>query len=495
MTRFRDWRFRTKIISVLVLLTTGLVVVGALSFTTLSKVAIGSPAYRDIVDSKDLLADVLPPPAYLVEYQLEAHELASNAEADIGSFERRFAELEAAYETRMSFWEEHSTDDALLAALAVADAPVAEYFRTAKTALLPAARAGDTAGATAIVVGPMNDLYEAHREGIDQVVAEATRLFEGADTSATALVDGRRAMLGVALAIAILVALLSIPLLIRSTTVPVSAMSRMARALSSGDLAHRESSIEAADDVSTVANDLQHAMSQMRAEMMQIEGHATSLAVTAEGLAAAARTMASDDGGGAVGRVATAVGELTTAITELSSATQQVNSTASTAVELTARATDGIEALGRSSDAIADVVRLISDVADQTNLLALNASIEASRAGVSGKGFAVVASEVKELARQTATATSDIRERIHQIQREVDDAIGTIASVSQVVADISIAQGTIAAAIEEQTAVVAGIAYEAHEAASAAAQTGDAAADVATRSVDIRMLLDRFSLN
>ena len=61
---------------------------------------------------------------------------------------------------------------------------------------------------------------------------------------------------------------------------------------------------------------------------------------------------------------------------------------------------------------ISEVVTVIRSVADQTNLLALNATIEAARAGEAGKGFAVVANEIKELARQTAAATTEIKEQI-----------------------------------------------------------------------------------
>lgn len=46
---------------------------------------------------------------------------------------------------------------------------------------------------------------------------------------------------------------------------------------------------------------------------------------------------------------------------------------------------------------------------EQTTMLALNTPIVAARAGEAGKGFAVVAHAVKELARQTNTATEDIR--------------------------------------------------------------------------------------
>ena len=76
-----------------------------------------------------------------------------------------------------------------------------------------------------------------------------------------------------------------------------------------------------------------------------------------------------------------------------------------------------IGGLGQASaDEIGKVIEVIQDIAEQTNLLALNATIEAARAGEAGKGFAVVATEVKELAKQTATATDDIRQRIEGIQ-------------------------------------------------------------------------------
>jgi methyl-accepting chemotaxis protein len=82
-----------------------------------------------------------------------------------------------------------------------------------------------------------------------------------------------------------------------------------------------------------------------------------------------------------------------------------------------------VKRLGESSQKISNVVNLISGFAAQTNMLALNASIEASRAGEGGKGFAVVAEEVRELARQSAEATTEIEKLVASIQAETNAVV------------------------------------------------------------------------
>lgn len=57
---------------------------------------------------------------------------------------------------------------------------------------------------------------------------------------------------------------------------------------------------------------------------------------------------------------------------------------------------------------IATISGVLDTIARQTNLLALNAAVEAVRAGERGAGFSVVANEVKDLARQSAAASTDI---------------------------------------------------------------------------------------
>ncbi len=57
----------------------------------------------------------------------------------------------------------------------------------------------------------------------------------------------------------------------------------------------------------------------------------------------------------------------------------------------------------------------IEDIAESTHLLSINASIEAARAGESGRGFTIVALQIRNLATNSGTLTSEIREQMEAI--------------------------------------------------------------------------------
>ncbi len=145
--------------------------------------------------------------------------------------------------------------------------------------------------------------------------------------------------------------------------------------------------------------------------------------------------------------------ELAASINEIG---MQVSRTAETARRATTdvgTSRDQIRRLAEATQQIGSVVQLITEIAEQTNLLALNATIEAARAGDAGRGFAVVASEVKLLANQTAQATAQITRQIDAIQDETHAAVAAIDRVGDIVDAMESMTGSVAAAVEEQSAV------------------------------------------
>ncbi len=152
-----------------------------------------------------------------------------------------------------------------------------------------------------------------------------------------------------------------------------------------------------------------------------------------------------------------AIEDLTTASSEIASSVANSAAKASETLEVTRLANDIIKNLGEHSQKIGQIVEVIDAVAKQTNLLALNATIEAARAGEAGKGFAVVANEVKELAKQTGSATEEIARMIEMIQADTSQAIKAMEDIDAKMESVTDMTNTIASATEEQTATISEI--------------------------------------
>ena len=127
----------------------------------------------------------------------------------------------------------------------------------------------------------------------------------------------------------------------------------------------------------------------------------------------------------------------------------------------------------------------ITEISEQTNLLALNATIEAARAGEAGKGFAVVANEIKELARQTAAATVNIKDRINEIQSTTSTTVVDIEKISKVIIEINNVISGIATAVEEQSVASNEIAGNISQASQGLVEVNENVAQSTTVVADI----------
>ncbi|NOY43767.1 MAG: PAS domain S-box protein [Planctomycetes bacterium] len=222
------------------------------------------------------------------------------------------------------------------------------------------------------------------------------------------------------------------------------------------------------NDLSETATKLAQGAGETTTQSATVSSAAEEMSINMTNMAASTEEMTTN-----VKTVASAVEEMTASISEIAKNAEQASSVASNAANLAESSNQTIGQLGSAADEIGKVIEVIQDIAEQTNLLALNATIEAARAGDAGKGFAVVATEVKELAKQTADATEDIRSRIEGIQGSTQEVVESIGKISEVISEVNHVSTTIASAVEEQSITT-------KEIARSVTQTSDAASTVST---------------
>lgn len=156
--------------------------------------------------------------------------------------------------------------------------------------------------------------------------------------------------------------------------------------------------------------------------------------------------------------VASAAEQMSATINDIAENAEKARGASGEAVDQARQASDKVGELGTAATKIGKVTEAITEISEQTNLLALNATIEAARAGEAGKGFAVVANEIKELARQTAEATLDIKSQIDDVQEATNFTVTEIDKISSVIGGVNDIVASIATAVDEQTAATQEIA-------------------------------------
>lgn len=149
--------------------------------------------------------------------------------------------------------------------------------------------------------------------------------------------------------------------------------------------------------------------------------------------------------------IASAAEEMSATIKEIAENSSRAGTITSEAVNKAERTHKSVTDLGIAAKDIGAITETITEISEQTNLLALNATIEAARAGEAGKGFAVVANEIKELARQTASATLKIKDAINGVQTKTDATVDDIKDITNVIGNINDIVNVIVTALEEQS--------------------------------------------
>lgn len=216
-------------------------------------------------------------------------------------------------------------------------------------------------------------------------------------------------------------------------------------------------------DINTNSINLNESSEKLAEISGKIDAGAGDSARRAQSVAAAAEEMSSnmtsvaaatEEASANLNVMTTATEEIGSSVGEIQRSTVNAKAITGDAVVQAADISKKVDALGSAAQDIGKVTETIADISAQTNLLALNATIEAARAGEAGKGFAVVANEIKDLAKQTALATGEIKERIEGIQNSTGVTVTGIKKIGDIITEIDNIVSDVAVSLDEQSATM-----------------------------------------
>jgi methyl-accepting chemotaxis protein len=237
----------------------------------------------------------------------------------------------------------------------------------------------------------------------------------------------------------------------------------------------------------TSSSDLLKIAGKMSSSSAQTFSLANTVALSTEDMSANLNEVvtAMDQSSAAANMMASASEEMMATISEIAQNTEKTRQISDQAVVQAKNTGEKMNELGKAAQDIGKITETITDISEQTNLLSLNATIEAARAGEAGKGFVVVANEIKDLARQTAISTKDIKNKIDGIQRVTALTAAEINKIIQVINNVNEFVAGISTAIEEQSITTRDITEKINQTSQGIQQVNKNASNISQSSTQI----------
>lgn len=432
----------------------------------------GGPMSQRVGLQDELVADILPPPVFMVESYLDASLIVHDpvhAAPLIEELKARRAE----FETRKAYWNAAPLPNEMRADTAATLDRADAFWQAVDRHFLPALHSGDRAAVQQAFADYLTPAYIAQRDQVHRLVDLSGRIRKNDASTNAMLVWFSLGLLGLMGLGAVAVILLATRWIDRVILRPLALTSDTMSAMAQGETGIVVAGIERNDEIGVMARamevfrlagedretatrdraaaiealstalsrlvekNLEHRIDDAfpgdyerlrrdyNAAVQSLSGALRSVRVGASSLAGSIneiRASADDlsrrnehqaqrvaDSVTAMRAVTAGVRETAQGAAEAQAAIEGVHGEASEGGVVVREAVEAMAAIEQSASEISQIINVIDGIAFQTNLLALNAGVEAARAGEAGKGFAVVATEVRALAQRSAAAAQDIK--------------------------------------------------------------------------------------
>ena len=187
---------KTKLMVTCAAIALGLVALMGTMWVSTERIKVTGPLYQEIVQGKDLVADILPPPEYIVESYLVALQAIEPSNASRVTVHERMKKLQGEYEERHAYWKKVLPEGKVKDILVEKSfRPAVAFYDAAEKAYFPALAANERAQAQKLLNETLTPAYESHREQIDEAVNLSNAANTATEERATATLQSTNTVL------------------------------------------------------------------------------------------------------------------------------------------------------------------------------------------------------------------------------------------------------------------------------------------------------------
>ena len=240
LSKFSTLKLKTQFAFLMGFMLISFAIAGTIGNQSFNKIVVNGPVYGEISNNKDLVADILPPPAYLLESWQVALEMVTLKNEPLQPLIVKSNQLAQDFATRSDYWDKTITNPKLREIFETQLKPTGKAFlRVRDNVFIPAVKSHDQKSIDAALL-ELKDAYDKHRVAVDTLANLATSESKQIETSVTSEISAAKMAILVLILMALGLTMMGIFFVvgrvIRQLGAEPDEMNSMANSIAMGDL-------------------------------------------------------------------------------------------------------------------------------------------------------------------------------------------------------------------------------------------------------------------